>query len=142
MPNGKWRKFSMVMECKSVITTPSGGQQLKKPGFYEIRGLAWSGAGKIRAVDVSTDGGKTWREAMLEEPIMDKALTRFKAGWNWNGTPAVLMSRALDSTGYVQPSVAEIQKARAIAGFVQHNNVIQPWAVNEKGEVRNAIGQA
>jgi len=142
MPNGKWRKFSMLMECKSVITSPSGGQQLKRPGYYEIRGLAWSGAGKIRAVDVSTDGGRTWREATLEEPIMDKALTRFKAGWNWSGGPAVLMSRALDSTGYVQPSVAEIQKARAISGFVQHHNGIQPWAVNEKGEVRNAIGQA
>ncbi|HYL25062.1 MAG TPA: sulfite dehydrogenase [Burkholderiales bacterium] len=142
MPNGRWRKFSMLMECKSVITSPSGGQQLKKPGYYEIRGLAWSGSGKIRAVDVSTDGGRTWREAMLEEPIMDKALTRFKAGWSWNGGPAVLMSRAVDSTGYVQPSVAEIQKARAISGFVQHHNGIQPWAVNEKGEVRNAIGQA
>jgi len=142
MPNGKWRKFSMVMECKSVITSPSGGQSLKAPGFHEIRGLAWSGSGKIRAVDVSTDGGKTWREATLEEPIMDKCLTRFKAAWNWAGGPAVLMSRALDSTGYVQPTVAEIQKARAIAGFVQHHNGIQPWAVNEKGEVRNAIGQA
>jgi sulfane dehydrogenase subunit SoxC len=142
MPNGKWRKFSMVMECKSVITSPSGGQQVKAPGYHEIRGLAWSGSGKVRAVDVSTDGGKTWREATLEEPIMDKCLTRFKAAWNWNGAPAVLMSRAVDSTGYVQPSVAEIQKARAIAGFVQHHNGIQPWAVNEKGEVRNVIGQA
>src|SRR4051812_28533763 len=142
MPNGKWRKFSMVMECKSVITSPSGGQQLKNPGFHEIRGLAWSGSGKIRAVDVSTDGGKTWREATLEEPIMDKCLTRFKAPWDWKGGPAVLMSRAVDSSGYVQPTVAEIQKARAIAGFVQHHNGIQPWAVNEKGEVRNAIGQA
>src|SRR5256714_2443608 len=142
MPNGKWRKFSMVMECKSVITSPSGGQQLKARGFHEVKGLAWSGAGKIRAVDVSFDGGKTWREATLEEPIMDKCLTRFKVGWTWNGAPAVLMSRAVDSTGYVQPSVADIQKARAIAGFVQHHNGIQPWAVNEKGEVRNVIGQA
>src|SRR5204862_89805 len=68
MPEGKWRQFSMVMECKSVITSPSGGQQLKGPGFYEIAGLAWSGAGRIRAVDVSVDGGRNWREAMVEEP--------------------------------------------------------------------------
>ena len=142
MPEGKWRQFSMLMECKSVITSPSGGQQLKSAGFYEITGLAWSGAGKIRAVDVSVDGGRNWREAMLEEPIMDKCLTRFKVGWDWNGAPAVLMSRAADSTGYVQPAVQEIQKARAIAGFVQHHNGIQPWSVNAKGEVRNAIGQA
>ena len=142
MPDGKWRKFSMVMETKSVITSPSGGQQLKGPGFYEIRGLAWSGSGKVRAVDVSVDGGKTWREAMLEEPIMDKCLTRFKAAWNWDGTPATLMSRAVDSNGYVQPSVADLRKTRAIVGFVQHHNAIQPWTVSANGEVRNAIGQA
>ena len=142
MPEGKWRQFSMVMECKSVITSPSGGQQLKGPGFYEVRGLAWSGAGKIRAVDVSFDGGKNWREAVVEEPVMDKCLTRFKIAWNWDGGPAVLMSRAVDSTGYVQPSVQEIRKVRAIVGFVQHHNAIQPWAVNGKGEVTNVIGQA
>ena len=142
MPGGKWRQFSMVMECKSVITNPSGGQRLKGPGFYEITGLAWSGAGRIRAVDVSVDGGKNWREAVVEEPIMDKSLTRFKAGWNWDGGPAVLMSRAVDSNGYVQPSVTDLQKTRAIVGFVQHHNAIQPWAVNANGEVRNAIGQA
>jgi len=142
MPDGKWRKFSMVMETKSVITSPSGGQQLKGPGFYEIRGLAWSGSGKVRAVDVSVDGGKIWREAMLEEPIMDKCLTRFKAAWNWDGTPATLMSRAVDSNGYVQPSVADLRKTRAIVGFVQHHNAIQPWTVSANGEVRNAIGQA
>ena len=142
MPEGKWRNFSMVMECKSVITSPSGGQQLKGRGFREVTGLAWSGAGKIRAVDVSFDGGRNWREAMLEEPIMDKCLTRFKIAWNWEGGPAMLMSRAVDSTGYVQPTVQEVQKVRAIAGFVQHHNAIQPWSVNANGEVRNAIGQA
>ena len=78
---------------------------------------------------------------MLEEPIMDKCLTRFKAAWNWDGTPATLMSRAVDSNGYVQPSVADLRKTRAIVGFVQHNNVIQPWTVSANGEVRNAIGQ-
>jgi sulfane dehydrogenase subunit SoxC len=142
MPEGKWRQFSMVMECKSVITNPSGGVRLRGPGYYEVTGLAWSGAGKVRAVDVSFDGGRNWREAQLEEPIMDKCLTRFKVGWNWDGKPAVLMSRAIDSTGYVQPSVADLRKVRAIVGFVQHHNAIQPWTVSQNGEVRNAIGQA
>ena len=142
MPDGKWRQFSMVMECKSVITNPSGGMTLKKPGFYEVTGLAWSGAGKVRAVDVSFDGGRNWREAVLEEPIMDKCLTRFKIAWNWNGQPATLMSRAVDSTGYVQPTVAELRKPRAIVGFVQHHNGVQPWAVSANGEVSNVIGQA
>jgi sulfane dehydrogenase subunit SoxC len=142
MPGGKWRQFSMVMETKSVITNPSGGMKMKGPGFYEITGLAWSGSGKIRAVDVSVDGGKNWREAKLEEPVMDKCLTRFKAPWNWDGQPATLMSRAVDSNGYVQPTVQDLQKKRAIVGFVQHHNAIQPWAVSANGEVRNVIGQA
>ena len=140
MPDGKWRQFSMVMECKSVITNPSGGQNLKGTGFYEVSGLAWSGTGKIRHVDVSFDGGKNWREAQLEEPIMDKCMTRFKIGWNWNGGPAVLMSRAVDSTGYVQPTVQDLQKTRAIVGFVQHHNAVQPWIVSANGEVSNGIG--
>ena len=96
----------------------------------------------IRDVMFSDDGGRTWREAKLEEPIMEKCLTRFKAAWNWDGQPAVLMSRAVDSTGYVQPSVQDITKKRAIVGFVQHHNAIQPWSINAQGEVRNVIGQA
>lgn len=142
MPDGKWRQFSMVMETKSVITSPSGGMKLGKPGFREVSGLAWSGSGKIKAVDVSFDGGRNWTEAVLEEPVMDKCLTRFKVAWNWDGKPAVLMSRAMDSTGYVQPTVADLAKVRAIVGFVQHHNAIQPWAVNANGEVTNVIGQA
>lgn len=142
MPDGKWRQFSMVMEAKSVITSPSGGMKLGKPGFREVSGLAWSGAGKVKHVDVSFDGGRNWREAQLEEPVMDKCLTRFKIAWNWDGKPAVLMSRVTDSTGYVQPTVQDLTQVRAIVGFVQHHNAIQPWAVNANGEVTNVIGQA
>jgi sulfane dehydrogenase subunit SoxC len=138
MPDGKWRKFSFDMECKSVITRPSGGMNIK-PGENEIQGFAWSGKGKITAVDVTTDGGKTWQEAVLEGPVMDKSLTRFRYRWNWNGQPATIASRAVDSTGYVQPSVQEIAKVRAIVGFVQHHNGIFPWSVNAAGEVKNAI---
>jgi len=139
MPNGMWRQFSMVMECKSVITRPSGGQKLTGPGMYEIQGFAWSGNGTITAVDVTVDGGRTWREARLEEPVLDKCLTRFRYAWKWDGGPAKIASRAVDSTGYVQPTVADLQKARAIVGFVQHHNGIQPWSVSATGEVKNAI---
>ncbi len=139
MPEGKWRQFSMEMECKSVVTNPSGGMQLKGPGFYEIRGFAWSGRGAIRAVDVTSDGGKTWRPANLEEPVLDKCLTRFRHRWKWEGGPAKIASRAVDSTGYVQPTVADLAKVRAIVGFVQHHNGIFPWSVNQKGEVSNAV---
>jgi sulfane dehydrogenase subunit SoxC len=110
-----------------------------KAGMHEIQGFAWSGKGRIRAVDVSTDGGKNWQEASLEEPVMEKCLTRFRLRWNWNGQPTTIASRALDSTGYVQPTVQEIAKARAIVGFVQHHNGIFPWSVSAGGEVKNAI---
>ncbi len=141
MPDGKWRQFSMEMDTKSVITSPSGGQKLAGAGPYEIRGFAWSGRGKIAKVDVSVDGGKNWREAVLEEPVLDKCMTVFKAPWNWDGRLAILQSRAMDSNGYVQPTVQEIGAPRGIHpyAFVQHHNGIQSWAVTEKGEVSNVI---
>jgi sulfane dehydrogenase subunit SoxC len=139
MPGGKWRQFSFVMECKSVITNPSGGMKLKGPGLYEIVGFAWSGRGKITAVDVTVDGGRNWQQAQLEEPIFDKCLTRFRFRWKWDGAPAVIASRAVDSTGYVQPTVEQIGKVRALTGFVQHHNGIFPWAINSAGEVKNAV---
>jgi sulfane dehydrogenase subunit SoxC len=139
LPEGKWRQFSFVMECKSVITRPSGGMKLDRLGLHEIQGFAWSGRGWITAVDVSVDGGNNWQPATLEEPVIDRCLTRFRHRWTWNGKPAVIQSRAVDSTGYVQPTVPEIMKARAITGFVQHHNGIFPWSVSASGEVRNAI---
>ena len=138
MPDGKWRQFSFEMEGKSVITSPSGGMTIK-PGEMEILGFAWSGVGKIRAVDVTTDGGRSWREAVLEEPVMDKCLTRFRLRWKWDGAPTSIASRAVDSSGYVQPNVEEIKQVRAITGFVQHHNGVFPWSVDALGEVRNAI---
>jgi sulfane dehydrogenase subunit SoxC len=138
MPEGKWRQFSFTMETKSVITSPSGGMKVA-PGEIEIQGFAWSGNGTVRAVDVTVDGGRTWREAVLEAPVLDKCLTRFRLRWRWDGTPARIASRAVDSTGYVQPTVEDIRKVRAITGFVQHHNGIFPWTIDAAGEVRNGI---
>ena len=139
MPEGMWRKFSFVMETKSVITRPSGGMKLQ-PGFNEIQGFAWSGNNKIKAVDVTLDGGKNWHEAVLEGPVLDKCLTRFRFNWDWKGGPASIASRAIDDTGYVQPTVEDIKKSRAIVGFVQHHNAIFPWNISASGEVTNGIG--
>ena len=138
MPDGKWRQFSFEMEAKSVITSPSGGMGIR-PGEIEILGFAWSGRGKIRAVDVTTDGGRSWREATLEEPVMDKCLTRFRLRWKWDGGPTSIASRTVDSSGYIQPTVEEIKKVRAITGFVQHHNGVFPWSIAASGEVKNAI---
>ncbi len=136
LPTGKAWQFVFPLEVKSTITRPSPGLDLKGPGFYEISGLAWSGNGKIVKVEVSADGGKSWAPAALQEPVLSKALTRFRAPWNWNGGPAILQSRATDDTGMVQPSRAQIIAERGLRG-AYHFNVIQSWNVDEKGVLAN-----
>ena len=137
MPDGTAREFSFYMEAKSIILRPSGGQRLDTKGFCEITGIAWSGRGKISRVDVSADDGKNWQEAGLQEPILPRALTRFRLPWRWNGEPTVIQSRAIDETGYVQPTLAELIAVRG-EDFYYHNNAIWPWRISADGEVSNA----
>jgi sulfane dehydrogenase subunit SoxC len=136
MPDGSVRQYTLIQECKSVITTPSGGQLLMDKGFYNITGLAWSGRGKITRVDVSVDGGRNWKTARLESPVLSKCLTRFNIDWQWDGKPAILQSRAIDETGYVQPRMQELRAVRGTRS-VYHNNAIQSWRVESSGEVFN-----
>ena len=136
MPDGIAREFTWFMEAKSVITYPSGTHQLRGPGLYEISGLAWSGAGSIRRVDVSVDGGRSWQRAALQEPVMSRALTRFRLPWRWDGGPAVLQSRAVDGQGYVQPTREQLVKLRGYNSRY-HNNAIQSWGVATDGKVTN-----
>jgi sulfane dehydrogenase subunit SoxC len=136
MPDGTHRQYTSIQECKSVITTPSGGQVLLDTGYYNVTGLAWSGRGTIRRVDVSVDGGRSWRPARLERPVLPKCLTRFSVDWVWNGQPAILQSRAADSTGYVQPTISQLRVVRGTRS-IYHNNAIQSWRVDASGEVFN-----
>jgi sulfane dehydrogenase subunit SoxC len=136
MPNGLHRQYSSIQECKSVVTTPSGGQLLLDKGFYNISGLAWSGRGKVTRVDVSVDGGRSWRQARLETPVLSKCLTRFSLDWVWNGRPALVQSRASDDTGTVQPTYKQLRAARGKRS-IYHNNAVQTWLVRESGEVSN-----
>ena len=136
MPDGLQRQYGLIQECKSVITTPSGGQRLLDKGFFNITGLAWSGRGKIARVDVSVDGGRNWQIARLESPLLPKCLTRFNFDWQWEGKPAILQSRAIDETGYVQPKINELRAVRGTRS-VYHNNAIQSWRVESSGEVVN-----
>jgi sulfane dehydrogenase subunit SoxC len=149
MPDGKSRWFEFELGPKSVITRPSGGHHLPAPGFYEITGLAWSGGGTIRRVEVSSNGGKTWQDAKMQDPILRKAHTRFTLPWNWDGGEATLMSRCTDDNGVVQPSLAEVAKIWGIDGdffkkttlITSDMNAIQPWKVNADGSIKNAIFQ-
>ena len=136
MPDGQHRQYSGLQECKSVVTTPSGGQVLLDKGFYNVTGLAWSGKGRIKKVDVSVDGGRNWRTARLEGPVQNKALTRFNIDWVWNGKPAIIQSRATDETDFVQPTYQQLRGVRG-ARSIYHNNAIQSWLVQENGEVKN-----
>jgi sulfane dehydrogenase subunit SoxC len=136
LPSGEARMFTFIMDAKSLITSPSPGQTMHGPEVYEIRGLAWSGRGRIAKVEVSADGGASWAEAHLQEPVMPYCFTRFRMPWAWNGKPAVLKSRATDETGYVQPERDVLIKERGRNGYF-HYNAIVSWAIDEDGEIRH-----
>lgn len=134
MPDGKSRGFTWLIDAKSVITFPCPEVPLSGPGLYEIRGLAWTGNGRIKEVHVSTDGGVNWRQAELKDPVLPKALTRFTIPWRWDGKPAFLESRAVDETGFVQPTLAALRQVRGTSS-VYHNNAIQTWQVKPDGSI-------
>ena len=136
MPDGIARQFTFDMEAKSVITVPSGGQRIKKPGYVEIRGLAWSGRGRVEKVEVSVDGGNSWRTARVQAPVLPKCHTRFCLDWRWDGREAILQSRCTDETGYRQPTRQELVRIRG-ANSYYHYNAIQSWKIDEDGQVSN-----
>jgi sulfane dehydrogenase subunit SoxC len=134
--NGKALILTYPMEVKSIITNPSTGLALQGAGLYEITGLAWSGLGRIARVEISADGGATWGDAALSEPVLAKSFTRFRMAWRWNGGPAVLKSRAIDETGAVQPTRDDLV-GRMGERMNYHNNAIQAWSVAAGGEISN-----
>jgi len=136
MPDGKARWFTFLMDPKSVITRPAGGQTLQGPGCYEITGLAWSGRGTIRRVEVSTDGGESWEDARLTGAVLPKAATRFSLAWRWDGATATLQSRCTDDTGATQPTREEVVAVRGLNG-TDHYNGIKAWYVHRDGSVRH-----
>ncbi|MEO8977446.1 MAG: sulfite dehydrogenase [Casimicrobiaceae bacterium] len=137
MPDGKARGFTWAIYAKSVITFPCPEMPLRDgAGRYEVHGFAWSGNGRITHVDISADGGINWTRARLEDPVMPRALTRFTHEWTWNGKPALLQSRAVDETGFVQPTIAQLRAIRGV-NPVYNNDSIQTWQVKTDGTVFN-----
>ena len=133
MKDGEAKLFTFPMGVKSVITSPSPGLHMREPGIYQISGIAWSGSGRIEHVELSTDSGKSWAEAGLDQHVLPKCLTRFRAAWRWDGGPAVIMSRAIDEEGNVQPVREDWVEGRA-AGTFYHYNAISAWRIGEDGE--------
>jgi len=143
---GKYRWYHFQWGPKSVITRPSAGTEKLRKGYLQITGLAWSGGGAVSKVDVSIDGGKTWKEAKLQAPVLPKAHTRFTLDWAWDGDEAVIVSRCTDDQGEVQPSIAELYKNWGISDEEakkpvrgQHYNAMQPWKVARDGSISNAM---
>lgn len=134
LPGEKSRMFSLVMDAKSIITSPAYPMKLTDAGFWEIRGIAWTGRGRISRVELSTDGGQSWEDAELQDPILPKCHTRFRKLWRWDGGEHVLMSRATDETGYVQPTLEALKKVRG-EGTRYHMNNIRAWRVEADGRV-------
>lgn len=145
LPDGRAYQFYFVQEVKSFITQPSPDLKMNGAGFYEISGLAFSGDGKIARVMVSADGGKSWAQAALQEPVLDKSFTRFRLPWRWDGGPAILQSRAWDDRGNAQPTRAEFVAARGelkvplppVAFPNQHHNAVVSWGIDASGEVKH-----
>lgn len=138
MADGKARRFTWVMEANSVILNPCPEKPWhgsRRP-LYELEGVAWSGRGRIRRVDVSDDGGNTWRAAQLKGLVLPKCLTRFSLLYEWDGAPKLLQSRAVDETGYVQPTLSQLRAVRGVES-IYHKNAIHTWALSADGSVRN-----
>ena len=144
-PDNKITWFRMEMPPKSCILRPSGGQQLTRRGFYEIRGVAWSGGGKIRRVEVTVDGGKTWKDAEIQGPVHSKAHTRFVFPWRWNGEEVIIASRCTDERGSTQPTSAEFAKHQGVdldtlmTRGSNRINITQPWKIDREGRITNAV---
>ncbi|MAF83461.1 MAG: sulfite dehydrogenase [Gammaproteobacteria bacterium] len=141
LKDGVVRQFSFVMDARSIITFPAYPVVLE-PGWIEIRGLAWTGRGHITSVDISTDSGNSWQQAELQAPVLPKAHTRFRYLWKWDGSPTRIMSRALDETGYSQPTRAQLETARGApqGPFAYHYNPITGWQIESDGTVLLAPG--
>jgi sulfane dehydrogenase subunit SoxC len=136
LPSGVAEQFNFVMGPKSLITHPSHGQHISRPGWVEIKGLAWSGHGRVKKVEVSQDGGQHWVEATLDTPVLPRCFTRFRAAWQWDGQPAVLQSRVLDEAGTLQPGRPQLIAARGRNSYF-HYNAIVSFAVDRDGRVRH-----
>jgi sulfane dehydrogenase subunit SoxC len=136
LADGRSRRYTFIMDAKSVVTNPSPQAPLKHKGRNVLSGMAWSGRGTIRRVDVTLDGGRNWQSARIDGPVLDKSVTRFYVDFDWDGRELMIQSRAMDSTGYVQPSKDELRKVRGV-NSIYHNNGIQTWLVRSNGETEN-----
>jgi len=98
------------IQIKSVITEPMNGAVLRR-GKIEVRGLAWSGCGRVSVVHVSTDGAASWQEASLEDGGSRYDWVRWRVALVLNKSGVVeLLAKATDSAGNSQPFERQPQR--------------------------------
>ena len=136
LADGRSRRFTFIMDAKSVVANPSPEAPLRHKGRNVLSGMAWSGRGTVSRVDVTLDGGRNWVEARIDGPALNMSVTRFYVDFDWQGQELMIQSRAHDSTGYVQPTKDELRKVRGV-NSIYHNNGIQTWLVRSNGETEN-----
>ncbi|MEM7500954.1 MAG: sulfite dehydrogenase [Pseudomonadota bacterium] len=132
--SGGARQFSLVMDARSIITYPAYPDTVEK-GWIEVQGIAWSGRGRIQRAEISVDNGKTWQPAALQDPVLPKAHTRFRHLFRWDGQDTVILSRAVDETGYVQPTREAFLERRGAGAIPYHVNPITGWRLKPGGDV-------
>ena len=137
LEDGFARRFTWEMDVKSVVTSPSPQSPINHGrGQTVITGLAWSGFGKVKRVDISMDGGRNWQQARLDGPSWSKSVHRFYYDFNWDGSEMLLQSRAVDELGRIQPTKHQLRQARG-ENSIYHNNGIQTWHVKADGSIEN-----
>jgi hypothetical protein len=94
------------MNLKSFITNPSGEDGPVRAGLVQITGVAWSGTSAVKGVEVSLDGGASWRAAEFFGPLLGPhAWRQFVLAVRLSPGTYTIMSRALAYDGEVQPEV-------------------------------------
>lgn len=109
------------IQVKSIITTPAEGAVLER-GTVEVHGLAWSGSGKISKVEVSADGGGTWRAATIDSAGSDYDWTMWQVAILLDRPGAAnLVARATDVAGNTQPAKRDARRLDRYAYNVCHS---------------------
>jgi DMSO/TMAO reductase YedYZ molybdopterin-dependent catalytic subunit len=91
-----------LQTIKSAVALPWGATL--PAGRHRVRGFAWSPVGRISRVEYSLDRGATWQPATLREPNIPRAWTRWDFEWSARAGEHVIMTRAADDQGNVQPA--------------------------------------
>lgn len=124
-PDDPQKPMLTAMGVRCIITAPLDEDSPLERGTHAIRGLAWSGMGRIERVEVSVDGGASWRDAHIEAPRERWLWVRWSYLWEANAPGAYrLLARATDEKGRVQPQTPWNYQRKHFDGIVPSDVVV------------------